>query len=77
MVKETIMLDRVSYGSQKTPRKDREYVMKKWGSPVGNKAEWRKWAKEHGYSVKFRERPRVNILIHQGSADVKKVGKVA
>ena len=50
-----LYIHRVSYGKESIPIKDREY---RWGnSPVGNREEWLKFAREHGYDgVWFTEK---------------------
>lgn len=61
---DVLMLHRVSYGRQDTPAAKREYVADFWGSPVGTKPEWRKWAKEHGKTLVFKESKRT-VFVNQ------------
>jgi len=57
-----IYVHRVSYGKDSTPPEDREY---RYGnSPVGNKQEWIKYAKENGYDgIWFTEKDGNSILL--------------
>jgi len=64
-MKQTLTLRRVTYGDQKTPYPKREYVARQWGSPVGTKTEWKDWAKRKEVNLKFSERPKTMIFIHQ------------
>jgi hypothetical protein len=66
-MKRTLTLKRVSYGKQSTPVNKREYVAGVWGSPVGTKTEWRKWAKGKDFTLKFVEKPKTRVFIHQGA----------
>ena len=65
-MKRTLTLNRVTYGKQTTPYNKREYVARVWGSPVGTKTEWKNWTKHKDVSLKFTERPKKMIFIHQG-----------
>lgn len=47
VIKKHIICRRVSYGDINTPYPKREYVGDFWGSPVGTKVEWQKWAKSN------------------------------
>ena len=58
-------MHRVSYGSSQTPVKSREYVGDFWGSPVGTKAEWQKWAKENDKKIQFKESPKKRIFVNE------------
>jgi len=50
-----IYTHRVSYGKDNTPPEDREYRF--GNSPVGNREEWLKFARENGYDgVWFTEK---------------------
>lgn len=44
---DVMRLYRVSYGSPKTPLKNREYILG-LGSPVGTRKEWKEFAKKNG-----------------------------
>jgi len=62
-MKKTIILHRVTYGSQKTPFKKREYVGD-YGSPVGTKKEWQEWSKGKDVKLIFKESKKL-ILVNQ------------
>jgi hypothetical protein len=64
-MKKVLTLMRVTYGKQRTPSKRKEYTGGFWGSPVGTKTEWRTYAKLKHVSLKFSERPKKMIFIHQ------------
>ena len=66
---DSIIVHRVTYGRQSTLVKDREYVADFWGSPVGTKAEWNKWAKKYKKNVEFKESPKKRLFVNQGDYD--------
>jgi len=65
VIKKHIVCHRVTYGKQTTPYNKREYVGNFWGSPVATKEEWKKWAKNNGKTVEFKELPKKMIYIEQ------------
>jgi hypothetical protein len=62
---DTIIAYRVTYGKKSTPLKDREYTANAWGSPVGTKAEWNKWAKKLKKKIVFKETPMKRIFVEE------------
>jgi hypothetical protein len=56
-----LLVYRVPYGKDTTSKEDREYWIQE-GSPVGNKKEWLKFAKEKGFKgVRFVDKEGVTF----------------